>query len=524
LVLLAGVFFSAGTGRWHLIRHNQMIGSAAFHLFATPVAEIEEIEWSAHRHGAPVGQPSWVLDLHSQGEAFAERTATAAGAPGQEIRRPDIVFVMLDTLRADSLAAYGGDPTAMPALNQRAASSTVFTDVLANAPWTQPSVASFFTGLLPEEHGVISIHHRMSTGVATLAEVLQSLGYQTAAFVANPVIVNPDAGFVRGFDHFEFVPGAAGAYARADLLTDRAAAWLAASSAPEEAGAESSETGTTSGPAPLFLYIHYMDPHVPYLSSGITAREDATLSFERARGYYVDELRFLDVELERLFTLLDAALPRSRATLITADHGEEFGEHDGLGHSQTLHSEVLRIPALFQWARRRELPRASRPTPETGAAAEPGPAPDGDVIDVRLEGRDFFDLLLRTASGRVADLETWSASADRPARIASLYFEKDPGRSALVHYLLRPYRAHIYSRMIQRDDLRYIRSAFGPTDELYDLAADPGERVNAAATKAAQVAYLRAELDGSPADWVRRVPLQLSDEALEDLRTLGYIR
>ena len=480
-VFLAGTFFATNTARWHLIRHNQMIGTLAFHLFATPVAKIESVDWSTHRSGLPIGQPPWVRDPIESSDP----------------RPPDIVFLMIDTLRADALAALGGDPEWMPRLNRLASEATLFTDVEANAPWTQPSVASFFTGLLPEEHGVISISHRLTTSAVTLAEALQARGYETAAFVANGVIVNPESGFQRGFDVFEYVVDPPAAYARADRVSREVSSWLAERSAGVARAAQPV--------APLFLYVHYLDPHVPYLSSGPAAQDTASLMIEDAARYYRHELRFLDAQLARLLATLDAALPGPRALLLTSDHGEELGEHDGLGHSQSLYSEVLDIPAILQ---------------VRGSVAK-APA---DRLGARLEGRDFFDLLLRLGSGEIADVAVWAATVDRTSRIASLHFEKDPGRSALVHYLLRPYRARIYGRMIERHGWRYIWSAFGPTDELYDLAADPLERDNVADVHRDRVESMRAALDRSPPYRTQLAPLEISSESLESLRQLGYIR
>ena len=371
---------------------------------------------------------------------------------------------MLDTLRADALAAYGGDPEWMPRLNALAEDATVFTEVRANAPWTQPSVASFFTGLAPEEHGVVFFRYRMSPAALTLAELLQSQGYETAAFVASSVIIDPDSGFSRGFDIFEYLEDREQTYARADTVTNAVTEWLAERRATPDPEAAATEP-------PLFLYVHYLDPHGPYLSSDSLDAERGVFTIPEARGFYEDELRFLD----RLVGNLNAELPGPRVLFVTSDHGEEFGEHDGRGHSQTLYSEVLDIPAVLQ----------------TGASA-------GGVVDAELEGVDFFDLLLRLGAGETLDVGTWASAAERQSRVASLQFEKDPGRSELIHYLLRPYRDHIYSRMIQRGDWRYIWSAFGRTDELYDLSTDPLERRNVARRQPELVASLRAELDEIP--------------------------
>ncbi|MCH7823561.1 MAG: sulfatase-like hydrolase/transferase [Acidobacteria bacterium] len=286
-------------------------------------------------------QPSWIYDL------FVAGTAGAAASP----RRPDIVFVMLDTLRADALAPYGGDPEWMPRLNAEDPEQT---------------------------------------------------------------------------------------YARADTVTAAVAAWLA------ERRRATHDLEAAATEPPLFLYVHYLDPHVPYLSSDSLAAERGAFTIPEARGFYEDELRFLDRELDRLVGNLSAELPGPRVLFVTSDHGEEFGEHDGLGHSQTLYAEVLDIPAILQMS---------------GFAS--------GVVDAELEGLDFFDLLLRLEASEALDVGAWASATARESRLASLQFEKDPGRSELIHYLLRPYRDRIYNRTIQRGDWRYIWSAFGRTDELY---------------------------------------------------------
>ena len=187
-----------------------------------------------------------------------------------------------------------------------------------------------------------------------MAEVFQRRGYETAAFVANHEAVNVNGGFNRGFDHFEPLENPDQSYARADFVTDRVAEWIAVH---DMSGAR----------APLFLYVHYLDPHVSYLSSG--EERLGVVSHDDAQAFYRDEVRFLDPHLERLFQTLEG-LSRTRVTLVTSDHGEEFGEHAARGHAQTLYSEVLAIPAVLQ------IESGSRPTPS--------------VVGHKLEGRDFL--------------------------------------------------------------------------------------------------------------------------------------
>lgn len=491
VVVLVTSYGSSETFRWHLLHHNKLIGTPAFHMLAPAVAELEEQDWASHGQGAII-QPEWV---HSTGH---ERHAAEGGRPGAVSATvegvappalspsPDVVFIMLDTLRADALAAYGGDPSLMPALNAFADTALVFSDVLANSSWTRPSVGAFFTGLAPEEHGAVGWSYPISPGVVTMAEVFQRRGYETAAFVANHEAVNVSGNFDRGFDLFEPLEDPGQSYARADFVTDRVSDWMTDRESSDER-------------RPMFLYVHYLDPHVPYLSSG--EEKLGVVSHAEARSFYRDEVRFLDAELERLFRMLRERSSAPRVTFVTADHGEEFGEHDARGHAQTLYSEVLSIPAIVS------LENSSRLAPA--------------VIDHPLEGRDFFELLLRMAGDPEVGPVRLAQDLGRDIRVASVSFSKDSG---LIHNLLRPYRNRIYARLAQRDGWRLIWSAYGPTQELYDLKSDPTETENLVAGRPDLVADLRAELESKPPYWRRAGTIGLSEESLERLRGLGYIR
>ena len=230
---------------------------------------------------------------------------------------------------------------------------------------------------------------------------------------------------------------------------------------------------------------------------------DRVLSIEPVARYR-DELQFLDLHLARLFASLDDRLRGPRVTLVTSDHGEEFGEHDGRGHGQTLYSEVLDIPAVLL------------------LSDERGSTPRG-TVEAALEGRDFFELLLALAGEKV-DVPALAVALSRDVRVASTTNTKDPGRSSLMHYLLRPYRHSIYSRMVQRGDWKLIWSAYGPTSELYDLAADPEEVDNRARRRPDLLRSLKEELDLRPPEWKRSATIRISEESLERRRGLGYIR
>ncbi len=455
LVVWMGAYQASPMLRWHLLRHNTMLGTPAYYLLDEPVLSRQEDLFARQQmiSGPP---PTLVQPL----------------PPPIEGNNPNIVFVLLDTLRADALAVHGGDPSLMPRLNRFFADSYRFTDVVSSAGWTRPSVASFFTGLLSEEHGARLITDPLTADNITLAEILKQRGYRTAAFVANVAAVNRDFGFAQGFDtfkEFDTLP-----YARAEEVKRYLLRWLAA---------------TPTAGASWFLYLHFLDPHEPYLS-GKEPRVKTRQSYLRA---YREELKYLDRELGEVLDALQRSLRGPTLIFITSDHGEEFFEHELFGHAYTLYDEVLRIPAALY-----------------------GVEGVGGEITVPLESRDFFDLLVGSAAGELA-VDDWSRRKARDRRYSSLYFGSE-GR-----LFLRPYLRHVCTRTLEEEGFKLIWSAYGDTYELYDLRHDPGERHNLAAVEPERVARMATAFDAQVRFWTQPGPVELSDQAAERLRALGYL-
>ena len=192
--------FSSGSGvpRWHLLRHHKLLGTPAYYLLAPSIVEVEEALFDAHR-GEPLSEDLAAQDLPADELPITER--------------PHVIFILLDTLRADALELGGGQRDDMPRLNAFLDDAWRFTDVAANSSWTRPSVASMLTGLLPEEHGARDTADPLAPEHRTLAEVLAGEGYETAALVANVGAVGRSAGFAQGFDVFHELEGEP--YARA---------------------------------------------------------------------------------------------------------------------------------------------------------------------------------------------------------------------------------------------------------------------------------------------------------------------
>lgn len=464
---LVGGALAENTMRWHLLRHLTVVGTPVYYAFLPPLAESYERAWARMRSatGGSVAGSAYRLE-----PAFGpNEPLPPAGAAS-----PNIVLVLVDTLRADSFAAYGGDPRLMPRMNEIAERAFVFTDVRANASWTHPSVASYFTGKLQEMHGATGVTLPIREGEVTLAERLSEAGYATAAFVTNYEMVSPEGGFAQGFDAFVRLEGTPGRYVQAEGVNERVLAYLD----------ERSEAG-----APLFLYLHYLDPHYPYLNGG---EQEYVRAIDR--DLYDHELRYLDRHLAPFVEQVRSRLARPTIFLFVADHGEEFGEHESIGHGSTLYWEQVDVPAILS-------------IPGGGQGR----------IPARLEGRDMHDLLLSLAREPQLDVRAWSEGASRPLRYYSIYHEHS------TQPLHRPYFATSAIRAVDSEDQVLIWSVYGDTFELYDERADPRQTFNRYAEGIQGIEPLRALFDLPMARSQPNAPVELDDEDRARLRALGYV-
>lgn len=283
-----------------------------------------------------------------------------SGAADQHV---NVVLICLDTVRADHLGCYGYEQRdTTPFLDAMAERSLLFEDASATACWTKPSVPSIMTGLLPLQHGVYRGSSRDAAGTysdvlpdeaVTLAEVFESRGYQTGAFVRNSQL-RAGMGFEQGFDVYRDEAG------DAREIRWRATDWLNA----RDAG------------RPFFLYLHYLDAHWPYdvpdeyagrftdLEAANRIRSgdwrnlrdsvndgDRELSAEELDSLiatYDGAIRYLDDQLSLLWDELErSGLTENTVICVVADHGEEFMEHGKLGHGHGLYENLLAVPFLL---------------------------------------------------------------------------------------------------------------------------------------------------------------------------------
>jgi arylsulfatase A-like enzyme/Tfp pilus assembly protein PilF len=385
-----------------------------------------------------------------------EKAASTDVSPAGRAR-PSILLVTLDTTRAD--VAEAGDAV-MPNFARLLRRGTRFLHAYATAPMTLPSHASMLTGRYPAEHGTHENSRALGEAQPLVAVELEKGGYATAAFVSS-FVLDRQFGLARGFDRYddELVGGALERPARE--TTDRAVAWLA--SAPA---------------SPLFVWVHYYDPHAPYAPP-----EPFRSRF--ASDPYRGEVAYADTELGRLLAAFERrAGAREWRVLVVGDHGEGLGEHGEAQHGNLLYQATMRVPLLV-----------------AGSGV-----PAGEV-STPVSTRRVHDTLLEWAG--------LPASRSLLAAVGAAAPEPVLGE-AMKPFLSSGWQPQV---MVVDGGVKVIRA--GET-EVYDLVADPAEARDlagrASPSRAAREALLAYPLPAPP-----RGDEQLPAETRERLASLGYV-
>lgn len=433
----------------------------------------------------------------------------------------NVLLITLDTTRADHLGAYGYAGARTANFDALADRSTLYERAYSASSWTLPSHASLFTGLLPMQHGAQTAPDgtAKSLGYAvrplaphfeTLAERFAAAGYQTAAVIAGPAL-RRELGVAQGFAHYDddlSRPGDAVNGRRAADVADRAIARL-----------------QSFGDGPWLLFVNFFDPHAPYrpppphdrglpefddgkligtfvarLTSGEPtpdprpAWEAATLDAMRA-GYDA-EITYMDQHLGRLLEAVEAA-PDETWIVVTADHGESFGEHDFLSHGAHLYENNVRVPLLVH---------------------RPGGARARTRVAHAVANRSVFVDLLRGADLAVPEgLRSLDAL---PGSITLEVGASDANVRLFGRFFDRRLRAlHI-------PPTKWIESSRGSV-ELYDLSRDPAESRNLASERTGESEALRSSLAaivrGHPPLFDAEARAELDPETERALRELGYL-
>ncbi len=432
---------------------------------------------------------------------------------------PNIVLIGVDTLRADYLSCYGHPGLTSPSIDALAADGVLFRHMTSQSSWTKPSFATVFTSLYASSHTAIHKDSRLPQAAITLAEVLQQSGYATGGFADN-VNIAPVFGFDQGFYQYVFLEpdyplGASAASSELALyqLLRQYYARIIGERVVVEQFYQDADTVTASAlgwleahrDTPFFLFLHYMDPHDPYMEHPYSGRGYARASdanpdpalLETFVQLYGGEVRYLDEHLGRLFDWLkQAGLYDNALIILTADHGEEFQEHGGWWHGETLYEEQIRVPLVIKY-----------PAGVRAGTVEEGPARSLDIAPTILDVAGLE--IPQTWQGR----SLWG-STEPPAYL----FAEEEFQGNVV-------------RSVQQGNLKLILANRGnprglPAVALFDLSQDPDEGFNRAQSDVAWVNTLREVLQMAQVEALsQRLEAEegfLDAAAEEQLRRLGY--
>ena len=383
-----------------------------------------------------------------------ERTPRPSGAaPGA---KPSILLITLDTTRAD---AIGPEPRAVdtPAFTALAARGRRFRQAYATVPETLPSHASMMTGLYPAGHGVHQNARYVPASASLLAERLSAAGYRTAAFVSSFALASR-FGLARGFqlydDHFP-------------------------SGGPERSARETTDAALRDlaqhRDQPLFLWVHYYDPHTPYAPP-----EPFKTRFRS--NPYLGEVAAMDEQIGRLVQAFERRSAQPSACVIVSDHGEGLGDHGEAQHGQLLYQSTMRVPLAIA-----------------------GPGVEAAVIDSPVSVRRVFHTVL-----------DWAGLGGEQ----SLRGAHD---EVVLGEAMKPFLEYGWQPQVMAVAQRF-KTILAGRIETYDLQADPGEQKDLG-SGVALPAGMRQALEDYPAPSpdAARAPENLDAEARRRLAALGYV-
>jgi choline-sulfatase len=384
-------------------------------------------------------------------QSSPERDSRAAASA----QRPSILLVTLDTTRADAIGpeAIGVET---PAFNALAARGLRFRQAYATVPETLPSHAAIMTGLYPAGHGVHENGRFLAAAHPVIAEQLHRRGYRTAAFVSAFVLAKR-FGLARGFQVYDDGMGERSERS-APETTERALTYLA-----------------QTGNEPVFLWVHYFDPHAPYEPRGDVRKKDV-------RALYGGEVAAVDQQLGRLVTAFEQRAGGSAAIVVTADHGEGLGDHGEAQHGNLLYQSTMHVPLVIA-----------------------GPGVAAGVNDGSVSTRRVYHTVL-----------DWAGVDPRDSLRGS-------STEVVIGEAMKPFLEYGWQPQVMAIE-GGRKAIFAGALELYDVASDPGETRNLAPS-ASETPAMRKALDDYPAPSLQqsRSTASLTDEERRRLASLGYV-
>jgi len=420
----------------------------------------------------------------------------------QQGKKPNIILIILDTVRADGLGVLTRKGPFTPHIDDLSQQSTTFLNAFAPSPWTVPSHASIFTGHYSHKHNAVHDHFHLSDSFKTMAEILKSLGYVTGGFTCNAWL-RVKSGMEQGFDTYEEVYEKPTKPKKTDKgaakATKRVVKWL---------------NQRADDRKPFFLFVNYMEAHRPYKPPArVLYRLDSTKAkpglrffsslpeklvglynigrlkltpdeLARVQTLYCAEIAYLDEQIGTLISCLRTHGPLDNTILIiTSDHGENLGEHNLIGHEFTLFDTVLHVPLIVRF---------------------PSALPPGELVEAPVSLVDILPTILEILGdhARLAELKGVSllraknaqanenrgilAEYSRPKTLINRHMRKKFPQVDLSHY-------DVSLKALRKGGFKYMVSSRGE-EFLYNVVEDPAELADVSASFPEQMSRLRTEL------------------------------
>ena len=452
---------------------------------------------------------------------FADE-ARFAGEAGADA--PNIVFVLIDTPRADHVSGLGYPRNTTPNIDAYAQQGVMFERAYSQSNWTPPSVASIFTSLIPEAHGAFGAREALPSDKPILTELLNANGYRTGIFADNP-FVSAELGYSRGADTFyqanplPFLrllgiatllqePRIPGLMKLADFLTQEEKSYWDKED-DELVFANAYRFIDASSDRPYFAYAHIVSPHAPYEPPAEERRQfcpgcgdenglygPAPVSDEKLRALvslYDGEIHYAD-RMVGAFLERALAAPNERNTLviITSDHGESFADHGNFSHGNSLYEEEIRVPLVM---------------------VLPGVIAPGLQIDIPVRSIDIFPTILELA-GIAGKVQLQGRSLVPVIADDKGHAEAVVSQHGRDYYCVIDGGYKLLKRVIP--DLNY---------ELYRTASDAPEKheIQDPARISALDMLLRGILDDARQQRGRNNKVEWFDRWRDELKALGYV-
>ncbi len=439
-----------------------------------------------------------VLIIGVEGRAWRHERRAVENLPPAAADAPNVLLIVMDTVRAQSMSLYEYERETTPHLERFAKRGAVFERAISTAPWTTPSHAGMFTGHYPSECST-DWDKPLDRRYPTLAEAMRARGYVTAGFVANAFGCGYETGLDRGFIHYDDYSVSFG-----ELLLGSSLIRAIVHSDPLRRLLGNHQVVTRKTAAeinsdflawlqrqdsrPFFAFLNYLDAHEPYLppppfdrkfgtashTDQYLARHDLRISYRYGRDKlsavetraemddYDGAIAYLDQQIGLLLDELEGrGMLKNTLVVITSDHGESFGEHKDYGHGNSLYLSLLRVPLLIYF---------------------PPRAPAGQRIAEAVSLRDLPATIL--------DLAGAGDASQIPGRSLTCHWDADSSPEAcatspvLSEVNVAPIRPGRYPvgaparmRSVLWEGRHYIRNANG-REELYDILKDPAEQIS----------------------------------------------